>query len=101
MQNRTLEQIVDFPVPQLMEAIVEVVPSPPQERVQNCTSEQIVDVPVPRTMEERVSSRIQEQIMDLPVPQIMVASTACTGKCSLWTCVIIVVTRLAQWTLWA
>ena len=87
---------------------MEVVPSPPQERVQNRTPEQIVDVPVPRTMEaivevvqsppqervqnrtpeqivprtmeERVPSRIQEQIMDLPVRQIMVASKAYTGK---------------------
>ena len=80
VQNRTLEQIVDFPVPRTMEAIVEVVPSLPQERVQNRTLEQIVGVPVPRTMEERVPSRIQEQIMDLPVPQIMVASEAYTGK---------------------
>ena len=45
MQNRTPEQIVDVPVPQFMEAIVEVAPSPPQESVQNRTPEQIVDVP--------------------------------------------------------
>ena len=58
VQNRTPEQIVDFPVPQIV-----------QESVQNRTLEQV-----------RVHSRIQEQIMDLPVPQIMAASTASTGK---------------------
>ena len=73
-------QIGDVPVPRTMEASVEVVPSPPLERVQNRTPEQIVDIPVLRTMEERVPSCIQEQIMDLPVPQIMVASKAYTGK---------------------
>ena len=89
------------PLPQLMEAIVEVAPSVPQERVQNRTLEQIVDFPVPhlmeaivevvpsppqecvqnRTLEQvRVHSRIQEQIMDLPVPSFMAASTAFSGK---------------------
>ena len=58
VHNRTLEQIVDFPVPQIV-----------QESVQNCTLEQV-----------RVQSRIQEQIMDLPVPQIMAASKPYTGK---------------------
>ena len=77
MQNRTLDQIMEFP--RIMEAVVEVIPSTPQERVQNRTPEQIVDVLVPRTMEERVPSRTQEQIMDLPVPQIM-ASKAYTGE---------------------
>ena len=44
-QNRVAEQFVGIPVPQLMEAVVEV---KPQERVQNRTPEQIVDVPVPQ-----------------------------------------------------
>ena len=77
VQKRTPEQIVDVPVPQIME---DTLPFVPQERVQNRTLEQIVDVPVPWTMEERVPSCIQEQIMDLPVPKIMVASTAYTGR---------------------
>ena len=39
MQNRKQEQFADSPVPQIMEAVVEVVPSTPQERV----LEQIMD----------------------------------------------------------
>ena len=89
---------MDVPVPQLMEAIVDVVPSPPQERVQNRTPErvqnrtpeQIADVPVPQLMEaivdvvpsppqervqnrtpERVQNLTPEQIVDFPVPQIV------------------------------
>ena len=84
VQNRTPEQIVDVPVPQLMEAIVEVLPSSPQERVQNRTPEQIVDVPVPRIMEtivevlpsspqERVQNCTPEQIVDVPVPRTIEA----------------------------
>ena len=77
-------------MPQIMEAVVEVLPSTPQECVQNRVGEQIVGFPVPqivqesvqnRTLEQvRVHSRIQEQIMDLPVPQIMAASKPYTGK---------------------
>ena len=51
VQNRTLEQIMDSRVPQIMEAVVEVLPSTPQERVQNRTQEQIADTPVPPIME--------------------------------------------------
>ena len=40
MENRFPEHIMDLPVPQLMEAVVEVTP---QERVQNRTQEQIAD----------------------------------------------------------
>ena len=58
---------------------MEVVPSSPQERVQNCTPEQIVDIPVPRTIEaavevydpqECVQNHTPEQIVGEPVPQI-------------------------------
>ena len=35
VQNRTQEQIMDFPVPRILEAVVEVVPSLPQEHVQH------------------------------------------------------------------
>ena len=51
VQNRTPQQIVGVHVPQIMEARVDVMLITPQERVQNRTLEQIVDVPVPRTME--------------------------------------------------
>ena len=37
---------MDFPVPRILEAAVEMVPSTPQVRVQNRTLEQIVDVPM-------------------------------------------------------
>ena len=73
VQNRFLEQIADTPVPQIIEAVVEVLPSTPQECVQNRTPEQIVDFPVPQIMEECVQNRTQEQIMDSRVPQIMEA----------------------------
>ena len=43
VQNRTLEQTAEFPVPRIMEAVVEVVPCSPQESVQNCVGEQIAD----------------------------------------------------------
>ena len=82
VQNRMPEQIVDVPVPLLMETIVEVVPSSPQERVRNRKPEQIVDVPVPLLMEtivevvpsspqERVQNRTPEQIVDVPVLRII------------------------------
>ena len=58
------------PVPQLMEAVVEVTP---QERVQNRTPEQIVDVLVPQIVEERVQLCTLDQIFEFPVPRIMEA----------------------------
>ena len=81
VQNRTLERIVDVPVPQIME---DSLPFVPQERVQNRTLEQIVGVPVPQLIEapvdvlpstpqECVQNRTQEQIADTPVPQNMEA----------------------------
>ena len=79
VRNRAPEQIVGFPVPQIV-----------QESEQNCTLEQVSVSPVPQIMEAvvevfppspvRVQSRIQEQMMDLPVPQIMAASKPYTGK---------------------
>ena len=87
LQDATLpstpqEQIMDSRVPQIMEAVVQVLPSTPQERVQNCTQEQIADTPVPQIMEavgevvlttpqECVQNRTPEQIVDLPVSQIV------------------------------
>eukprot|EP00971_Amphidinium_carterae_P172822 3425841-Amphidinium_carterae.1 len=53
--NRNVEQILDVPVPQTVEEIVNVPKIVPQERVQNRVVEQIVDVPVPQTVEEIVN----------------------------------------------
>ena len=55
VQNRTHEQLADFPLPPIKEAVVEVLPSTPQERVQNRTPEQIVDVLVPQIVEDRAA----------------------------------------------
>ena len=85
VQNRTLEQIEDFPVLRTMEAPVDVVLSTPQERVLNRTQEQIVGVPVPPITEaavevvrekplERVQNRTQQPIVNSPVPQFMEAA---------------------------
>ena len=90
MQNRILEQSVGSPVPQLLEAVVEVFP---QERVQNRILEQTVgstvpqiteeiveslqlvcDSPVPQIMEEIVEIRFPGQLVDVSVPQIMEAA---------------------------
>ena len=72
VQNCTLEQTTEFPM--------EVVPSTPQESVQNRTQEQIVDsVPrvmkavmevVPPTPQESVQNRPRKLFVDLPVPLI-------------------------------
>ena len=48
VQNRTQDQIAVSPVPQIMEAVVEVLPSTPQECVPNPIVEQIGGVPVPQ-----------------------------------------------------
>ena len=61
VQNRVPEQIMDSPVPQLMEAVVEVIP---QERVQNRTLKQIVGVPVPQLMEAVVEVTPQERVQN-------------------------------------
>ena len=96
VQNGFLEQIAEKPVPHIleavvtgaraesfpgadcgytciMEAVVEVLPPTPQERVQNRTQEQIADTPVPQIMEECVQNSTVEQIMDSRVPQNMEA----------------------------
>ena len=51
VQNRTPVPIVDVPVPQLIEAPVDVLLSTPQKSVLNHTQEQIVGVPLPPTIE--------------------------------------------------
>ena len=52
VQNRTPEQIVGVPVPQIIE-------------------DSIVDSSVPQIMEELLQNRTPEQIVCVPVPQIM------------------------------
>ena len=111
VQNCTPEQIVGVPVPQLMEAVVEVFPPTPQECVQGRLQEQIMDLPVPQIMEAvagvvRVSHR--------SACRIVLGSSSLMCQCSTsWSklrgrsssleksslCFIIVMTRLAQWTL--
>jgi len=66
VQQRTVEQVVDVPVPQVVEEVIEVAKVIPQERVQQRTVEQVVDVPVPQIVEE-----ILEQVVDVPVPQVV------------------------------
>ena len=48
IQERIVEQIMDIPLPQIMEKMMEVVRIIPQEHVQNRTVEQIVDVSTDR-----------------------------------------------------
>ena len=75
------EQIVDVPVPQIQEEIVEIVEASGDSTGGRAQIEQIVDVPVPRILEQHVdvikvipeewmSKRIVQQIVDVPVPQI-------------------------------
>ena len=68
VQNRVPEQIVGVPVPQLMEAVVEVLP---QERVLNRTPEQIMDSPVHQITEEIVEVLPQERVQHLVFEQIV------------------------------
>ena len=51
-----------------------VLPSIPQELVQNCTQEQIVVSSVPQLLEERVQNRTPDLIVDVPVPRILEAA---------------------------
>ena len=78
-------------MPRIVEAVVEVLPSTPQERVQNRTSEQIVGVPVPQIIEdslpvvpqERVQNRPRKLFVDVPVPHIKdktAGKVKCTGE---------------------
>ena len=56
MQRRSAEQIVDVPIPQLLEGNAEVVRLVPQERVQRI-DEYIMDVPVPPKLWRRIWKR--------------------------------------------
>ena len=91
VQNRTLEQIVDVPVPQIKEGIVAGVQHVPQERVQNLVEEQIGCVPVPRIKEDVVDGihvvpqepRKKRVFLDWPrrpASQPNTGKVKCTGK---------------------
>ena len=78
VQQRTVEQTVYVPVPQIQEQIVEGVKEIPRERVLQQTVEQIENTPVPQSVDETVQvvqvipqERLQErtaaQIVDAPV----------------------------------
>ena len=73
MQNRTPKQIVDVPVPPVLEAIVEV--DAPQESVQKRTPEQLVDEPVPQIAEEIVEGLVPWE--RIPVPSQRELHEAC------------------------
>ena len=79
VQNRTPEQVMDSPVPQIMEADLHIpqergLPVVPQERLQNRVPEQFVGFLVPQIVEERVQNRTQVNVADSPVPQFMEAA---------------------------
>ena len=61
------EQIMEFPVPRIMEAAVEVVPSTPQERVQNRPRKLFVDVPVPH-IKEKIAGKVMRTGKVFTVP---------------------------------
>ena len=81
ISERTFEQLVDMPDPQIQEQIVEAAERIPQERISEHTVEQIAGVSVPQIHEqimevantipqERISERIVEHARDVPVPQL-------------------------------
>ena len=74
--ERTVEQLVDMPVPQIQEQIMEVANTIPRERISERIVEHTRDVPVPQIREqivevvknihqERISERIAEQTADV------------------------------------
>ena len=80
ISERSVDQIVDWPVPQIEEQIAEVAKTTPQERFSKRTVVQAEDVPVPQILkevvkavktvpQERISETICEKIVDAPVPQ--------------------------------
>ena len=77
IHERIVEEIVDIPVPQVMEEIIEDVKLIPQERLQNRTVQRIVDVPVlvirketdgvnQLILQERISDHADEHNVDIP-----------------------------------
>jgi len=81
IQERIVEEIIDVPVPLVMEKTVEVAKHIPQEPMQSYTVKQIVCMPVPwirkeigevipLILQERISVHVYEQTVDVPSPQI-------------------------------
>ena len=80
--QRTAEQIVHVPVPQIQEQLEVRVQVIPRELFPERIEEQIVDIPVPSIVEEiaevvqfipqeRLQQRTLEQIVGVPVPQVV------------------------------
>ena len=67
IQQRTFEQIVEMPIPQVAEEHVEVILAP-QERIRQGTEEQIIDVLV-RQVAAEIMEIAPEQSMDVSVLQ--------------------------------
>merc|ERR1712136_552985 len=80
IQERIVEEIIDVPVPLVMEKTVEVAKHIPQEPMQSNTAKQIViclsmDLEGncggdPAHLQERISVHVYEQTVDVPSPQI-------------------------------
>ena len=100
INDRIADQMVDIPVPPVMEEIVaavqEVTRLVTQERVQRRTAEHLVDVPVNPIWEEAVKVVVRlvprERVQHRPILQMMqeIVGTpwhACNGSTSkLWRC---------------
>ena len=69
LQNRIVEQVVDVPVPQIQEEIVEVIQLVPPERISDRTSranrEVVRSIPM-----EHIPERVVEQIVDRRQTQV-------------------------------
>ena len=67
VQQHTVEQIVDVPVPQVVEEIAEVVQIIHQERISERIIDRIVDVPVVMQRQEPTIQTVQKTV---EVPQV-------------------------------
>ena len=81
IQERIVGEIMDVPIPQVMEKTIEVAKHIPQERMHSYTVEEIVDMAVPRIRKEtgeviqlfpreRISDPVIEQTVDTLSPHI-------------------------------
>ena len=66
-EENTIEEIIDIPVPHVMEKTTEVVKLIPQERIQNRTMEQIIHVPVLQETVEVPQIQFIDEAADVPV----------------------------------
>ena len=73
-QNRTVEQVVDVPVPQIEEEFVEVIQLVPPERISDrhgrANREVVRSIPM-----ERIPERVVEQIVDRRETQVTKKTT--------------------------